>query len=234
MTRTVAIQKQEAAEAAVALVRSGMALGLGHGSTVQFALEALAAKINSGELIDLICIPASKASEAAAKKLGIPLGNFEEHTRLELTIDGADEVDPEFNLIKGGGGALLREKMLAQASERVVIIVDAGKLSPKLGSQFALPVEALPFGWRGQVDFLATLGGEARLRTGSDGKPVLSDQGNYLSDCYFGPIEDLADLARQLEARAGLLEHGLFLGLATDVFVGGDDGVEHHRVARAG
>ena len=223
-------QKQVAARAAVELVQPGMAVGLGHGSTVQFALEALAEQLASGVLSDVVGVPASKASAAAARALEIPLADLDEHPRLDLAIDGADEVDPSFNLIKGGGGALLREKMLAQASRRFVVIVDAGKLSPKLGTQFALPLEVLPFGWKSQLNFLAHLGGDVKLRVDQSGEPVLSDQGNYLLDCAFGPIEDLAELASLLAERAGILEHGLFLGLATDVCVGTDEGIQKHSV----
>jgi ribose 5-phosphate isomerase A len=229
-TKQIDRQKQAAAHAAVELVQPGMALGLGHGSTVQFALEALAEKLATGALSDVVGVPASRASAAAARALEIPLADLDEHPRLDLAIDGADEVDPVFNLIKGGGGALLREKMLAQASRRFVVIVDAGKLSPRLGSKFALPLEVLPFGWKSQLNFLAHLGGAAKLRVDQSGNPVLSDQGNYLLDCAFGPIEDLAELASLLAERAGILEHGLFLGLATDVFVGTDEGVQKHSV----
>jgi ribose 5-phosphate isomerase A len=221
--------KKQAAEAAVELVQSGMVLGLGHGSTVQFALEALGAKIKDSQLKNIIGIPCSKQTEAEARRLGIPLADFNDHASIDLTLDGADEVDPDLNLIKGGGGALLREKIVAQASRREVIMIDESKLSEKLGSRVPLPIEVAQFGWVRQQAFIAALGGKATLRVDTNGKPVLSDQGNYLLDCNFGPIEDLHALARSLEARSGILEHGLFLGLASDVIVAGAKGMQHLR-----
>lgn len=221
--------KELAAREAVKLAQPGMVLGLGHGSTVEFALQALAERVEAGELNGIIGIPASSQTEARARELGIPLGDFNEHPHIDLTLDGADEVDRHLNLIKGGGGALLREKLLAQASQRVAIMVDESKLSPALGTKFALPLEVLPFGWAGQLDFLVQLGGQPQLRLGPGKKPVNSDQGNYILDCDFGAIQDLEGLARRLEARPGILEHGLFLGLATDVYVGGEKGVGHHK-----
>lgn len=218
--------KQAAARAAAELVRSGMVLGLGHGSTVQFALEAIAAKLRSGALADIIGIACSRHTEAEAARLGIRLGDINEHAHIDLTLDGADEVDARLNLIKGGGGALLREKIVAQASRREAIMVDESKLSAQLGTRFALPVEVLPFAWRRAADFVAGLGAQVRLREHA-GAPALSDQGNYLLDCTFGPISDAYALAHQLEGRAGIVEHGLFLDLATDVFVAGDAGVQH-------
>lgn len=231
MTPNQAKYKEMAARAAVELLQPGMVVGLGHGSTVHFALHALGEKLANRSLGNISAIACSSQTEALAKKLCIPLGDFNQHPSIDLTIDGADEVDPEFNLIKGRGGALLREKLVAQASQREVIIVDESKLSAVLGTNFPLPLEVAPFGWRGHLDFLSGLGGKAKLRTLEDGSPALSDQGNYLLDCDFGPIADAPSLARKLEARAGILEHGLFLGLATDVLVGGAGGVKHHRVA---
>lgn len=220
--------KQAAAEAAVKLVKSGMTVGLGHGSTVQFALEALAARLHAGELHNIVGIPCSKHTNAEAVRLGIPLGDIKDFARIDLTLDGADEVDPELNLIKGGGGALLREKIVAQISTREVIIVDEGKLSAALGSNFALPIEVLPFAIRQAQDFVTSLGATPSLRQ-REGQPVLSDQGNYLLDCAFGPIADVHSLARQLEGRAGIVEHGLFLDITTDLFVAGAAGVRHHQ-----
>lgn len=220
-------QKQQAAEAAVEFIRSGMVVGLGHGSTVYHALEALAKKMRSGEVKDLICIPASSQTEAEAGRLGFLLGDLNAVSSIDLTIDGADEVDPQLNLIKGGGGALLREKIVAQASRREIIVVDEAKLSDTLGTKHPLPIEVAPFGWKAQIDFIKTLGGTAELRLHAGGQPALSDQGAYLLDCDFGPIADPAALARALEGRAGILEHGLFIGLATDVIVAGPSGLRH-------
>lgn len=218
--------KQAAAAAAVRLVQSGMVVGLGHGSTVKFALEALAARLQAGELAGITGIPCSNETQSQATQLGIPLGDINQYAGIDLTLDGADEVDPQLNLIKGGGGALLREKIVAQASQREAIMVDESKLSDALGTRFALPVEVLPFAWRHAFNFIASLGGKPHLRE-HNRAPVLSDQGNYLLDCAFGPMADPHKLARQLEGHAGIMEHGLFLGLATDVFVAGPAGVRH-------
>lgn len=220
-------QKREAAEAAIELIQSGMVVGLGHGSTVYYALAALAQKVKNGQVKDLLCIPVSSQTEAEANRLGLPLGDLNDVGSIDLTIDGADEVDPQLNLIKGGGGALLREKIVAQTSRREVIVVDEAKLSDSLGTKHALPLEVTPFGWNAQIDFIKALGGRAELRLQAMGKPALSDQGAYLLDCDFGPIADPAALARALQARAGILEHGLFLGLATDLIVAGPSGLRH-------
>ena len=219
--------KRAAAEEAVNLVRSGMVLGLGHGTTVHYALVKLAQFLRSGALKDIVGVPCSTQVEAEARELGIPLTTLDEHPVLDLTIDGADEVDPALNLIKGGGGALLREKIVAQASRREAIVVDEGKLSPVLGTRCAVPVEVVPFGWRTQVPFLAALGGEVTLRRGADGDPFRTDGGNLILDCRFGPISDPVALARALDGRAGIVGHGLFLRLATDLFVAGPAGVRH-------
>lgn len=222
--------KQQAAEAAVNLVESGMLLGLGHGSTVQFALKALATKLKTGTLERIRAIPCSTQTEVEARRLGIPLVDFGKHPVLDLTIDGADEVDPQLNLIKGGGAALLREKIVAQASRREVIAVDESKLSEILGTKHALPIEVVEFGWQAQVAFLTELGAaKAKLRSDAGGKPVRSDQGNLLIDCDFGPILDVTGLAGNLESRSGIVEHGLFIGLATDLMVAGPSGIRHSK-----
>lgn len=218
--------KREAAFNAAELVASGMVLGLGTGSTTQFALERLAELIRAGTLRDIVGIPSSLRTETAARTLGIPLTDFETHPVIDLTIDGADEVDPELNLIKGGGGALLREKVLAQASRRNVIMVDESKLSPRLGTQWALPVEVVPFAWPAEARYLESIGARVSLRS-KDGRPVPTDQGNLLLDAAFGPMDDPAAIAALLDRRAGIVEHGLFLGLAHDVIVAGQDGIRH-------
>lgn len=225
--------KQRAAEAAVELVRAGMVLGLGHGTTAHHALVRIGELLRSGELASIHGVPCSSEVERAARDLGIPLTTLEEHPALDLTIDGADEVDPDLNLIKGGGGALLREKIVAQASMREAIVVDAGKLSPALGTRRALPVEVVPFGWKVQLRYLESLGSRVTLHAGSDGAPFRTDHGNLVLDCRFGPILDPYALARELEARAGIVAHGLFLGLATDLFVADQDGVRHLRRERS-
>ncbi len=220
--------KREAAEWAVdGLFRAGMVVGLGTGSTSAFAVHRLADLRARGQLLDVRGVPTSRQTEALAQSLGVPLTTLEEHPVLDVTVDGADEVAPDLSLIKGGGGALLREKVVAQASRRVAIIVDAAKLSPRLGTHWALPVEVLPFGWRSQALFLESLGARVTLRRDAGGEPFRTDQGNFVLDCGFGPIAHPEALAERLGARAGIMAHGLFLGLATDLVVAGPHGVEH-------
>ena len=221
--------KREAAEAAVELVRPGMILGLGHGSTARYALLKIAELLRAGKLRDIQGVPCSKKVEEEARALGIPLTTLEDHPELDLTIDGADEIDPKLNVIKGGGGAMLREKIVAQATKYQVIVADETKLSPRLGTKATVPVEVLPFGWRTQVQFLEGLGAQVKLRLNPDGSPFLTDQGNYVLDCNFGPIADAEALARELGRRAGILGHGLFLGLVDEVFVAGPSGLRRLR-----
>ena len=222
-----AASKQAAAERAVELVESGMVVGLGTGSTAIFATRRIGTLLRDGVLRDIVGFPTSLATAAEARRLGIPLLDEELPRSIDLTIDGADEVDPELNLIKGGGGALLREKIVAEASRREVIVVDESKLSPVLGTRWALPVEVIPFGWRSQQRYIESLGAKIAVRTGANGKPFRTDQGNLILDCAFGPIGNPGELARCLRARAGVVEHGLFLGIARDLFVAGADGVRH-------
>jgi ribose 5-phosphate isomerase A len=219
--------KRLAAERAVELVTPGMVVGLGGGTTARVALELLAQRLRDGRLRDVMGVPCAEVVADEARQLGIPLTSLEQHPTLDLTIDGADEVDLDLRLIKGGGGALLREKIVAQASRREVIVVDESKLSPRLGTRHTLPVEVTPFGWRVQRAFLEGLGARVELRLELDGRPFHTDQGDLLLDCAFGPLERPDELASQLAARAGIVEHGLFIGLATDLIVGGATGVEH-------
>ncbi len=219
--------KQAASERAVDWVESGMVVGLGTGSTTLFAIRRIGARLQSGDLQNVLGIPTSSASEALAKEVGISLTTLAEHPVIDLTIDGADEVDPALNLIKGGGGALLREKVVAQASLREIIVVDSAKLSPTLGSQRALPVEVVQFAWRPEEEYLADMGAEVNMRRGDDNNVFVTDEGNWILDCTFPPIEDPQRLSTQLARRAGIVEHGLFLGLATDLVVASDEGVEH-------
>jgi ribose 5-phosphate isomerase A len=228
MTEDAARLKQQAGEQAASLVESGMVIGLGTGSTAIFATRRVAARLQAGALRDIVAIATSTATDAAARALGIPMLTADIPAVIDLTIDGADEVDPDCNLIKGGGGALLHEKIVAQASRRLVIVVDESKLSPRLGTQWPVPVEVLAFGWRSQQRFLMTLGAEAVPRQ-HGGTVFRTDEGNMILDCRFGPIADPASLAALLGARAGLVEHGLFLGLAQDVIVAGSGGVRHLR-----
>jgi ribose 5-phosphate isomerase A len=219
--------KQQAAERGVEFVQSGMMVGLGTGSTAIFATRRIAQLLRDGELKDILGFATSKGVWHEAKRLGIPMMSEEMPHAIDITIDGADEVDPDLNLIKGGGGALLREKITAQASRRVIIVVDDNKLSPQLGTHHSLPLEVLSFGWLSQFRYIESLGAKAEARLNPDGSPFITDSGNMILDCQFGPIADPAELATKLSLRAGIVEHGLFLGLATDAIVAGRDGVRH-------
>ncbi len=219
--------KQQAAERAVEFIQAGMVVGLGHGSTAAFAILRIAELLAAGELRDIIVVPCSRQVEGTARELGISLTTLDERPVIDLTIDGADEVDPRLELIKGGGGALLREKMVAQASRREIIVIDETKLSPALGTLRALPVEVTAFGWKTQSAYLEGLGAGVTRRTEKDGSPFQTDGGHYILDCAFGPIRDPAALASRLESRAGIVEHGLFLGLASDVIVATERGLRH-------
>ena len=217
--------KRQAAWRAVEFATAGMVLGLGHGSTTAFAVERIAELRRDGGLPGIVCIPCSKEVARQAEGLGLPLTTLDDHPSIDLTIDGADEVDGAMDLIKGGGGALLREKIVADASTREIIIVDASKMSARLGTRFALPVEVVPFGWRVEAAALESLGAHVLRRGGDD--PFLSDQGNYILDCDFGPIESPAELAKRLDARPGIVAHGLFVDLATDLVVASETGTRH-------
>lgn len=219
--------KRAAAERAVEFVQPGMVVGLGSGSTAAFVVRRLAELRAQGQLTDVVGVPTSLATEALARSLGVPLTTLEAHPVLDVAIDGADEVAPDLSLIKGGGGAMLREKIVAQASRRVVIVVDAAKLSPRLGTRWPVPVEVLAFGWRSQALYFESLGARVTLRVGPGGAPFQTDQGNLVLDCAFGPIERPAELASLLAARAGVLGHGLFVGMTTDLVVAGPQGLEH-------
>ena len=214
--------KEAAAERAVQEVRSGMVVGLGHGSTTLFAIRKLANRISSGKLESILGVPCSKQIESEARKLGIPVSDENHISVIDLTIDGADEVTDDMNLIKGGGGALLREKIVAQASLREIIIVDKTKLSKKLGEKVPVPIEVIPFGLRSQVDFLNKSGAKVTIRQNENGSTFLTDQGNYILDADFGPIKNPHKLADQLDRRAGIVEHGLFLGLADMIIISGN------------
>jgi ribose 5-phosphate isomerase A len=221
--------KKAAAEYAVALIEPGMVVGLGVGSTAIHATRRIGARVAAGELEGIVCVPCSLGTEQAARELGLPLTTLEEHPEVDLTIDGADEVDPNMDLIKGAGGALLREKIVAQATRREVIVIDEGKLSPNLGTRSAVPVEVVEFGRGATIKYLRQLGCEPKLRLNGSGKPFRTDQGNLIVDCEFRPIEYPDQLDEAIRRSAGVVEHGLFLGLATDLVVAGAGGIRHYR-----
>jgi len=217
--------KKAAAEAAARLVEDGMVLGLGTGSTAAYFVSALGRRLAEDGL-RITGVPTSEQTATQARSLRIPLTSFAEHVVLDLTIDGADEVENStLFLIKGHGGALLREKIVATASKRLVIVADESKLVERLGSLMALPVEVVRFGWQATAGRLTELGGNPSLRLGVDHKPFLTDGGNYIMDCAFGPIANPKEVAHHLDHVVGAIEHGLFLGLTKEVIVGGRQGV---------
>lgn len=221
--------KRKAAEAALEYVKPGMVLGLGTGSTARHFLAAVGRLVAEG--MDLRGVPTSLATAEAAKQLGIPLSSLEEHARLDLCVDGADEVDPKLDLIKGLGGALFREKIVAAASKRFVVIVDESKLVPRLGTKARVPVEVHPFGWRNASEALAGLGAEVSLRR-RDGEMFRTDNGNHIVDARFGPIKAPAKVASQICAIPGVVGHGLFLGMTDLVLVASPKGVRTLRPTR--
>jgi len=217
-------QKRQAAEAAVALVQDGMVVGLGTGSTAAFAIEALIRRVREG--LSIVGIPTSERSAAQARAGGIRLVDFADHPRIDLTIDGADEIAPgQLDLVKGLGGALLREKIVAAASKRLVIVADAPKLVERLGTTTPVPVEVVPFGWQTTVVRLTAHGAHPVLRVGQDGEPFLTDGGNLILDCGFEPIADPAALERALSQTIGVVENGLFIGMADMALVATAEGV---------
>ncbi|OAY42112.1 probable ribose-5-phosphate isomerase 3, chloroplastic [Manihot esculenta] len=224
--------KRLAADKAVDYVKSGMVLGLGTGSTAAFVVAKIGELLKSGQLSGIVGTPTSKRTEEQARSLGIPLSVLDDHPRLDLAIDGADEVDPDLNLVKGRGGALLREKMVEAASEKFVVVADETKLVTGLGgSKLAMPVEVVQFCWKHNLVRLKQLfneeGCEAKLRLNEAGKPYVTDNSNYIVDLYFeNPIKDAYGAGREISAFEGVVEHGLFLDMATAVIIAGKSGVE--------
>uniref|UniRef100_A0A803KPS0 ribose-5-phosphate isomerase n=1 Tax=Chenopodium quinoa TaxID=63459 RepID=A0A803KPS0_CHEQI len=210
--------KKLAAEKAVDSIKSGMVLGLGTGSTAAFAVARIGELLSSGKLTNIVGIPTSKRTQEQAASLGIPLSVLDDHPRIDLAIDGADEVDPDLNLVKGRGGALLREKMVEAASDKFIVVVDDTKLVDGLGgSRLAMPVE---------VEIFKELGCEAKLRMDGDAKPYVTDNSNYIVDLYFPTsIKDAEAAGREISALEGVVEHGLFLGMASEVIIAGKTGV---------
>ena len=223
--------KCAAAEAAVELVQDGMVVGLGTGSTATFAIEALGRRHREG--LQFIGIPTSDRTAAQAKAAKIPLTSFREHREIDLTIDGADEVERgTLNLIKGLGGALLHEKIVAAASRRLAIVVDGVKVVDRLGRRTPIPVEVVAFGLEATQARLESIGASARLRQSATGEPFITDSGNRILDCSFGPIVDPAALEKRIRQVVGVVESGLFIARADVVFVANTSGV--HRLETTG
>ena len=228
--------KEAAARAALDLVTEGMRLGLGTGSTASRFVAALGERVAGG--LNVLCVPTSEATREQAVKLGIPITTLDETPRLDLTIDGADEIDAELRMIKGGGGALLREKIVATASDRMVVVADESKLVSVLGA-FPLPVEVVRFGLMATIGLIEAIAAEAgchgaiALRPGQGEAPFVTDQGNLILDCAFGSIPEPEVLAFSLKRVPGVIEHGLFLGLADLAIVAGKGGVKALRRAGA-
>ena len=216
--------KRAAAERAVADVQDGMTVGLGTGTTAELAVEALARRLS--ERLRIVAVPTSERTRALAERLGVPLAPAGDWPCLDLAIDGADQVERgSLNLIKGLGGALLREKIVASAARRMIVIVDDSKIVDRLGGHSPLPVEIVAFGWRRTLERLADLGLQPRLRLASS-QPFLSDGGNHIVDCHIGEIADARALEATLSGIVGVVETGLFLGLASTVVVGHSTGIE--------
>lgn len=220
------ILKRKSAEKAVEFVKSGMVLGFGTGSTFNHVLHMLAEKLNSGELKNIVGVSSSEKTEKLANELNIPTDTLANNPSLDLTIDGADEVDEKLNLIKGGGAAHLREKIIAQASKQYVIIVDQSKISKSLGEKWAVPIEVSKMAIDVEAEYLKSLGAEVKQRLDREGNLLITDEGNYILDANFGVINNPKKLARKLEKRKGIVEHGLFIKMADYVVVAKKDGIE--------
>ncbi|MFQ6107267.1 MAG: ribose-5-phosphate isomerase RpiA [Thermoplasmata archaeon] len=215
--------KRLAGEAACDFVKDGMVVGLGTGSTVHYTIKKLGRMIGRG--LRIIGIPTSIRSENLARQCKIPLSNLNEHSRVDISIDGADEVDPKLNLIKGMGGALVREKIVASVSRKLIIVVDQSKQVSMLGTKSPVPVEVLPFGWSAVLRRIERLGAEVELRK-STKIPFVSDNGNYILDCKFKEVPSPKKLERKLNNIPGVVENGLFVKLADFALVGTDEGVK--------
>lgn len=220
-TDPVKVMKQEVGKAAAALVQSGMIVGLGTGSTTAYAIEYLGNRLKSGEINDIIGIPTSFQAEVLAKKYGIPLTTLDAVDHIDIAIDGADEVDPQKNLIKGGGAAHTREKVVDALANQFIVVVDANKLVDCLGSTFLLPVEVIPMAMTPVMRAIEKLGGKPELRMGvKKAGPVITDQGNMVIDVKFDSIDNPAELEKTLNNIPGVLENGLFVGVADKVLIG--------------
>jgi ribose 5-phosphate isomerase A len=221
VTDPVIIMKQEVGKAAARRVKSDSIVGLGTGSTTAYAIEAIGDRLKKGELSNILGIPTSFQAEVLAKKYGIPLTTLDAVDHIDIAIDGADEVDPQKNLIKGGGAAHTREKVVDALANEFVVVVDGGKLTDKLGSTFLLPVEVIPMAMAPVMNALAKLGGKPELRMGiKKAGPVITDQGNLVIDVKFEAINNPAELEKTINNIPGVLENGLFVGVADVVLVG--------------
>jgi ribose 5-phosphate isomerase A len=224
MTDAADSLKRAAAREALALVEDGMIVGLGSGTTSELFLEALAERVAAG--LRITAVPTSERVASMARGRGLQVAQLQDVSRVDLTVDGADEIQPRgLDLIKGGGGCLLREKLVAAAASRLCIIADRSKLVSRLGERWAVPVVVVPFGWRQTADRLRRLGSEPSLRLAGS-SPLVTDDGLYILDCRFGPIADPGRLARELKGVLGVVEHGLFIGMAKQAIVAGEDGIE--------
>ncbi len=215
--------KKLAAEKSINHIQNEMIVGLGTGSTVEYMLKHLAEQIKKG--LHITGVPTSMHTKKTAEKLGIPLAKLDDITELDITIDGADEVDSNLNLIKGGGGALTREKIIAYNSKKLIIIVDESKVVKGLGANFPIPVEVVKFGWRFTKKSLEELNCETERRDVMENEPFITDNSNYIIDCDFGRIDNPTELEQILNAIPGVVENGLFIGLADEVIVGSKQGV---------
>jgi ribose 5-phosphate isomerase A len=218
--------KRAAAERAADYIGNGMAVGLGTGSTARYVAEEISARLRNGRLRDIACAPTSERTRALAETLGIQLTTLENNPVLDIAIDGADEVDPHLDMIKGAGGALLREKIVGQAARQYIIAVDESKLVTQLGKKTPIPIEVVKFGWRTQIPAIEALGGKPTLRVTDSGEPYVTDEGNVILDTTFDQAFDPAALLTAVRSRPGVAEVGLFLGMANLVVVGKRAGVE--------
>jgi ribose 5-phosphate isomerase A len=229
MSKSIELLKKEAGEQAAEYVKSGMVVGLGTGSTAVHAVRAIGHMLQNGRLHDIVGIPTSEETRREAERLGIPLTNFDENPVIDITIDGADEIDPKMDLIKGLGGALLREKIVAAVSKKMIVVSDHRKIVNKLGTRAPVPVEVIPFARQPVTVFLESLGARPVLRMDPEtGKnPVITDENNILLDCWFeGGLDNPIEMGLAIRSQPGVVEHGLFFNLATHAVVAAPEGVQ--------
>ena len=227
MTTNIDKLKQLAAAAAVDEIHSGMIVGLGSGSTATFMIQEIGERLQDGRLRNIVALPTSEKSAQQARSLNITLATLDEQPAIDITIDGADEIDPHLNLIKGLGGSLLREKIIASVSKRMIVISDQRKLVQRLGTRSPLPVEVIPFARHPVTDFLRSLGSNPVIRKNGD-QVFITDEGNIILDCYFSEITDAQELGQIIIAQPGIVEHGFFLNMATEAVVATDTGIERY------